>query len=88
MADEGSQLIMTELLLQEKELKEKVAALEKAMQAPVIKLRKAKAIMDKAKAHFDQCAAEVRPSDTDADSVDAFPGSYFRVGGPGPGSAQ
>jgi chromosome segregation ATPase len=57
--------MMSELLLEEKELNEKLRAVEKAMQEPLVKLRKAKVVLDKAKAYFDQCLAEVRPLQSD-----------------------
>ena len=56
---------MTEFLLQEKELKEKVRKVMLAMKEPVEKLRKAKAILEKAKAHFANCLAEVKPLQSD-----------------------
>ncbi len=65
MADEGTNLLMAEYIKQEKELTEKIRAVDLAMQAPVAKLRKAKQVLDKAKAYFDRCLQEVRPLQSD-----------------------
>lgn len=61
MADEGSRLEMTELVLQEKELRAKLEALEEALREPEAKLEKAKAILLKAKAAYEEAAEVVRP---------------------------
>ncbi len=61
MADEGSQLEMAEYILQEKELKAKLAVVQQKLQAPVAKLKKAKMILAKAQAAYDAALAEVKP---------------------------
>lgn len=63
--DEGSKLVMTELVLEEKRLRAKIALLDKQLEEPEAKLAKAKAILLKAKAHFEQCLEAVKPLRSD-----------------------
>ena len=61
MADEGSKLEMTELILEEKELEAKLAVVEQKLEAPMARLKKAKEIYDKAKAALEGAIDEVKP---------------------------
>ena len=65
MADQGSRDIMTELILQEKELQEKIARLDAALVEPLARLGKAEALLAKAQAAHKQCAAIVQPLQSD-----------------------
>lgn len=65
MSDEGTQLLMAEYIKQEKELNEKLRRVELQMQEPLARLRKAKEVLDKAKAYFDKCLQDVRPLQSD-----------------------
>ncbi len=65
MADEGSQIEMTELVLQEKEARAKLAAIEAALAEPERRLEQAKALLLKAKAAFEGCLEAVKPLRSD-----------------------
>lgn len=65
MADEGTQLLMAEHIKREKELNLKLRQVEQAMQEPLQKLRKAKAILEKAKTYFNTCLEDIRPLQSD-----------------------
>ena len=59
--NEGDRLEMAEYILQEKELEEKLKHLNKQMQEPLQKLRRAKEILNRAQAAFDQALATCKP---------------------------
>ncbi|MCA9516982.1 MAG: hypothetical protein KC635_18695 [Myxococcales bacterium] len=59
--DEGYQLEMAEYVREEKELKAKLAVVEQKLVGPEAKLQKAREIVLKAKAAYDQINAEVTP---------------------------
>lgn len=63
--NEGDQLEMTELVLQEKELKAKIGVVESKMQEPLEKLRRVRALLDKAKAAYADALATVKPLQSD-----------------------
>lgn len=65
MADQGSRDIMAELILREKELLKKIAGLDQALVAPLARLEKARALLEKAKAAHGRCAAVVQPLQSD-----------------------
>lgn len=65
MADEGSQIEMTELVLQEKEARAKLATLDAALAEPEQRLAKAKALLLKAKAAYEGCLEAVKPLRSD-----------------------
>jgi hypothetical protein len=61
MADQGSRDIMTELILQEKELLEKIARIDDALVEPLARLAKAEELLAKAQAAHKQCTSMVQP---------------------------
>ena len=61
MIDEGSKEIMTELILKEKELEEKIASLDAQLVTPLKRLEKAKALLLKAKHAYETILADVQP---------------------------
>ena len=63
--NEGDYLEMTELVLQEKEINATIEALNKKMQVPLDRLRRTKALLDKAKQAFQQALAVVKPIQSD-----------------------
>ena len=63
--NEGDHLEMTELVLQEKELKAKIGVLDERMKEPVEKLRRMRAILDKAKAAYQASLDAVKPLQSD-----------------------
>jgi len=63
--EEGFRLEMAECIKQEQELKAKLAVLVEAMRRPEEKLAKAKAILLKAKAAYEQILAELTPMRSD-----------------------
>jgi hypothetical protein len=65
VADEGSQIEMTELVLQEKEARAKLEAIEAALVEPEQRLEKAKALLLKAKAAYEGCLEAVKPLRSD-----------------------
>jgi len=68
--EEGFRLEMAEHIRQENELKAKLAILEQQLEGPEAKLDKAKQILLKAKAHFEQCLEEVRPLRSDKTMIE------------------
>lgn len=67
--EEGYRLEMAEHIKQENELKAKLAILEQQLEAPEAKLEKAKEILLKAKAHYEQCMDVVRPLRSDRELI-------------------
>lgn len=65
MSDEGTQLEMTELVLEGKELQAKLAVLEQRLAEPMMRLAKAKQLLTRAKAAYEVCLEEVRPLRSD-----------------------
>lgn len=65
MPDEGSKLLMAELLLQEKELRAKIGAIDAQLEEPLARLARARAILVKAKAAYEQILGEVKPLQSD-----------------------
>ncbi|MFO0746748.1 MAG: hypothetical protein U1F43_13915 [Myxococcota bacterium] len=63
--EEGFRLEMAEYIRQENELKAKLALVVQQLEAPEAKLEKAKQIVLKAKAAFEQCLDAVRPLRSD-----------------------
>ncbi len=63
--EEGYRLEMAELIKQENEQKAKLAIVEQKLAGPEEKLEKAKAILLKAKAAYEQILAEVQPLRSD-----------------------
>jgi len=59
--DEGSQEIMTELILKEKELEESIARLDAELVTPLKRLEKAKSLLLKAKGAYEKIMAGVQP---------------------------
>jgi hypothetical protein len=65
VADEGSQFEMTELVLQEKEARARLVAIDAALVEPEARFEKAKAILLKAKAAYEACLEDVKPLRSD-----------------------
>ncbi|MCB9727001.1 MAG: hypothetical protein H6744_05975 [Deltaproteobacteria bacterium] len=65
MADEGAQLEMTELVLQEKDAKARLEAIERKLVEPEARFDKARELLLKAKAAYERCLEEVRPLRSD-----------------------
>lgn len=65
MIDEGSQLEMTELVLQEKEIAAKLAVLDQRLAEPETRLAQAKQLLLRAKAAYESILEEVRPLRSD-----------------------
>ncbi len=65
MIDEGSQLEMTELVLEEKEIKAKLGVLDQRLAEPERRLLKAKQLLLKAKSAYESILEEVRPLRSD-----------------------
>jgi len=59
--NEGDRLEMAEYILQEKELEEKLAHVGKQMKEPLEKLRRTKALLNRAQAAFDEALAVCKP---------------------------
>ena len=59
--EEGFRIEMAEYIREEKELQVKLGVIEHNLEAPLAKLDKAKAILLKAKTHYEACLAEVQP---------------------------
>ncbi len=65
MADEGSQALMAELVLMEKEEQAKLAAVQAQLDAELPRLAKAREVVLKAKAKYDEIKALVDPLESD-----------------------
>ncbi len=63
--DEGSAAVMTEYVLEEKRLRAKLGVLEQQLVEPEARLDKAKAILLKAKAAYEQALEVVKPLRSD-----------------------
>ncbi len=63
--NEGDHLEMTELVLQEKELKAKIGVIDERMKEPLEKLRRMRAILEKAKAAYKQALEAIKPLQSD-----------------------
>ena len=61
MIDEGSKGVLTEYILEEKRIQEGIGKVEDQLEAPLEKLKKAKAIVLRAKAALEAAWAEVKP---------------------------
>ena len=59
--NEGDRLEMAEYILQEKELQEKLTRVTQQMKDPLEKLRRAKELLNRAQAAFDQALATCKP---------------------------
>jgi hypothetical protein len=63
--NEGTQLLLSELILQENDLKAKLAAIDQRLAEPEQRLARAKAILLKAKAAYEAVLEEVKPLRSD-----------------------
>ena len=59
--NEGDRLEMAEYILQEKELQEKLATINREMREPLEKLKRAKEILRRAQGAFDEALAKCKP---------------------------